>query len=281
MSVAAASGLERIARAFAKAKAEDRLAVVIYLTVGYPDRASTAALLRAALDGGADVLELGVPFSDPLADGPAIQLASQAALDQGVTLDDVYALAKGVRARHPALPLVAMTYANPVLARGMERFAREAKAAGIDGVIVSDLPPEERPDVWGALSSAGLDTIPLVAPTTSEARLPLVVGRASGFVYCLSRTGVTGDDRAFATELGGLVARVRALTDLPVGIGFGVSDAAKARFVAERADLVIVGAAIARRVEEARPGGADAIVSAVGAFARELAAAVAAVEKPA
>jgi tryptophan synthase alpha chain len=257
-----------------------RAGLVPFLTAGYPDRATCARLLDALADAGAAGIELGIPFTDPLADGPAIQLSSQVALDQGVTLDDVYALARGVRERHPALPLVAMTYANPVLARGVERFAREAKASGVDGVIVSDLPPEERPDLWEALRTAGLDTIPLVAPTTAEARLPLVVGRASGFVYCLSRTGVTGDDRAFATELDTLVARVRALTDLPVGIGFGVSDAARARFVAERAELVIVGAAIARRIEEARAGGADAVVSAVGAFARELAAVVASVKKP-
>src|SRR5438128_3197319 len=257
-----------------------RAGLVPFLTAGYPDRATCARLLSALADAGAAAIELGVPFTDPLADGPALQLSSQVALDQGVTLDDVYALARGVRARHPALPLVAMTYANPVLARGVERFAREAKAAGVDGVIVSDLPPEERPDVWDALKAAGLDTIPLVAPTTAEARLPLVVGRASGFVYCLSRTGVTGDDRAFASELDGLVARVRALTDLPVGIGFGVSDPAKARFVAARADLVIVGAAIARKVEAARVEGADAVVEAVGAFARELAEAIAAVAKP-
>jgi tryptophan synthase alpha chain len=196
-------------------------------------------------------------------------------------LDDVYALARGVRARHPALPIVAMTYANPILARGVERFAREAVDAGLDGVIVSDLPPEERPDVWAALKAARLDTVPLVAPTTSDARLPGVVARASGFVYCLSRTGVTGDARAFAGELDALVARVRALTDLPLGIGFGVSDAAKARFVAERAELVIVGAAIAVRIEAARAKGADAVVSAVGAFARELAAAAAGVTRSA
>ncbi len=248
-----------------------------FLTAGYPDRATCARLLDAFAQAGAVAIELGIPFSDPLADGPALQVASQVALDAGVNLDDVYALAAGLRAAHPALPLVAMTYANPVLARGVERFAREARAAGIDGVIVSDLPPEERPDVWDALVAAGLDTIPLVAPTTAAERLPKLVARASGFVYCLSRTGVTGDDRAFAGELDGLVARVRALTDLPVGIGFGVSDAARARFVAERAELVIVGAAIARKIEEARGKGGDAVVAAVSAFVHELAGAIAGV----
>jgi len=249
---------------------ERRAGLVPFLTAGYPERETCARLLDAFARAGVSAIELGIPFTDPLADGPALQVAAQVALDQGVNLEDVYALARGVRAAHPALPLVAMTYANPILARGIEGFAREARAAGIDGVIVSDLPPEERPDVWAALAGAGLDTIPLVAPTTAEARLPSLVARASGFVYCLSRTGVTGDDRAFASELDGLVARVRALTDLPIGIGFGVSDPAKARFVAERADLVIVGAAIARRVEEARAKGGDAVVASAGAFVREL-----------
>ena len=271
--------MSALTAAFRGLRGEGRAGLVPYLTAGYPDRATCARLLDAMARAGAVAIELGVPFSDPLADGPALQVASQAALDQGVTLDDVYALARGVRAAHPALPLVVMTYVNPILAPGVERFAHDARAAGIDGVIVVDLPPEERPGVWGALRAAGLDTIPLVAPTTAEARLPLVVGRASGFVYCLSRTGVTGDDRAFAAELDTLVARVRALTDLPVGIGFGVSDAARARFVAERADLVIVGAAIARRIEESRQRGADAVVAQVTAFTQELCGAVAEVAR--
>jgi tryptophan synthase alpha chain len=265
--------LSRLAAALRGLRDSGRAGLVPFLTAGYPDRATCARLLDDLAAAGAVAIELGVPFSDPLADGPALQVASQVALDQGVNLDDVYTLARGVRERHPALPLVAMTYVNPILARGVERFAREAADAGLDGVIVSDLPPEERPDVWATLKAAGLDTVPLVAPTTSDARLPGVVARASGFVYCLSRTGVTGDDRAFAGELDALVARVRALTDLPLGIGFGVSDAAKARFVAERAELVIVGAAIARQIETARGQGADAVGRAVGAFVRELAAA--------
>jgi len=252
--------------------------LVPFVTAGYPDAATSARLLDTLATHGAAAIELGIPFSDPLADGPALQVASQVALEQGMTVAGVLALARAFRARH-ATPLVAMTYFNPVLAYGVERFARAAREAGIEGVIVSDLPPEERVDVWDTLAAAGLDTIPLVAPTTAVERLPGLLARARGFIYCLSRTGVTGDGQAFDVELDGLVAAVRKGSDLPVGIGFGVSDAARARFVAGRAEAVIVGAAIARVIERARPQGADAVVAQVGAFASELAAAVAGVIK--
>lgn len=256
-----------------------RAGLVPFLTVGYPDLATSARLLDVFAVRGVAAIELGIPFSDPLADGPALQQASQAALDQGVSMADVLELARSFHARH-ATPLVAMSYFNPVLAYGVEAFARAAVAAGIDGVIVSDLPREERPEAWDAFAAAGLATIPLVAPTTAPERLPHVLARAHGFVYCLSRTGVTGDARAFDTELDALVASVRRGCDLPVGIGFGVSDAAKARHVAARAEAVIVGAAIALAIERALPAGSNAVVAAVDAFVDELAAAVAEVVKP-
>lgn len=242
-----------------------------FLTAGYPDRAISARLLEACARAGAAAIELGIPFSDPLADGPALQEAAQVALDGGTTTGDVLDLARAFVASCPGVPLVIMTYANPVLAYGVERFARDAAAAGVCGVILSDLPFEERPDVWDAMAAARLDTIPLVAPTTAASRLRGLVARARGFVYCLSRTGVTGGGQAFAGELDGLVAAVRGLTDVPVAIGFGVDDAAKARFVAERADGVIVGAAIARKIATAPPAGA---VAAVERFVGELARAV-------
>ena len=254
-----------------------RAGLVPFLTAGYPDRQTTAALLDACARAGAAAIELGIPFSDPLADGPALQEAAQVALDGGTSTADVLALARAFSSRGGAVPLVIMTYANPILAHGIARFAAEAAAAGVSGVIVSDLPFIERPDCWRALEEAGLDTIPLVAPTTSAERLPGLVARARGFVYCLSRTGVTGDTRAFATELDALVAAVRARTDVPVAIGFGVDDAAKARFVAARADGVIVGAAIARRIAGAGVGGA---VAAAEDFVDELARAVAGTAAP-
>ena len=240
------------------------------MTAGYPDRATTALLLPALARAGAVAIELGVPFSDPLADGPALQEASQVALESGTHLGHVLELARGFR----EVPLVVMTYANPVLAYGAERFAQDAALAGIDGVIVSDLPPEERADVWDAFAAAGLATIPLVAPTTAPARLPRLLAHAAGFVYCVSRTGVTGDGRAFAAALDGLVDAVRKGCDLPVGIGFGVTDAAKARFVAQRAEAVIVGAAIARVI-----GRGGAVVENVEGFVRELAQATSEVQK--
>jgi tryptophan synthase alpha chain len=269
VAVRAPSPLEKKLRGL---RADQRAGLVAFLTAGYPDRATSALLLDACARAGAVAVELGIPFSDPLADGPALQEAAQVALDGGTTTGHVLELARGFTAAHPDVPLALMTYANPVLAYGVGRFARDAAAAGVSGLILSDLPFEERADVWQALDAAGLDTIPLVAPTTAPARLPGLVARARGFVYCLSRTGVTGDTRAFASELDGLVKTVRGLTDVPVAIGFGVDDAAKARFVAERADGVIVGAAIARRIAGAAAGDA---VGAVEAFVGELARAVA------
>lgn len=256
-------------------RAQGRAGLVPFLTAGYPDAATSARLLLASARAGAAAIELGIPFSDPLADGPALQEAAQVALAGGMTTGGVLALARGFHAAAPATPLVLMTYANPVLAYGVTRFAADAAAAGVSGIIVSDLPHEERADVWEAFAAAGLDSIPLVAPTTAPARLRLVVARARGFVYCLSRTGVTGDGRAFAAELDTMVATVRGLTEVPVGIGFGIDDASRARFVAERADAVIVGAAIARCIARARGGDGDGVVAAVEAFVGELAIAVA------
>jgi len=276
VSARAPSALEAKLRGL---RAQGRAGLVPFLTAGYPDDATSARLLLACARAGAAAIELGIPFSDPLADGPALQQAAQVALERGMTTAGVLATAGAFRAAEADVPLVIMTYANPVLAYGVSRFAADAVAAGVSGVIVSDLPQEERADVWAAFGEAGLDTIPLLAPTTAAARVPLVVARARGFVYCLSRTGVTGDERAFADELDGLVATVRRLTDVPGGIGFGVDDAAKARHVAARADAVIVGAAIARRIAGAGRGDGAAAVAAVGEFVGQLAAAVAAVVK--
>jgi tryptophan synthase alpha chain len=263
-------------------RAEGRAGLVPFLTAGYPDRETSARLLVACARAGAVAIELGLPFSDPLADGPALQEASQVALDGGTTVADALGLARAFAGspEGAAVPLVVMTYVNPVLAYGVDRFARDAAAAGVRGVIVSDLPLEERPDVWDAFAAAGIDTIPLVAPTTAPGRVSAIAARASGFVYCLSRTGVTGDARAFAGELDELVRSVRSHTDVPIGIGFGVDDAAKARFVAARAEAVIVGAAVARRIAAARETGSDAVVAAVDSFVRELAGAVATAPRP-
>jgi tryptophan synthase alpha chain len=215
---------------------------VIYLTVGYPDRGATGALLRAALDGGADVLELGVPFSDPLADGATVQRASEAALANGVTLADCVAEARGVVVERDAAVLF-MGYANPFLRYGLDRFARDARAAGAAGVIVPDLPAEECAPFDLALGPAGLVRIDLYAPTTPDDRLARLVPASRGFVYCVSLTGVTGARRALASDVAAFVGRVRAHTALPVALGFGISEPSHVAALRGLVDGVVVGSA--------------------------------------
>jgi tryptophan synthase alpha chain len=223
-------------------------------------------MLRGFDRAGALAVELGIPFSDPIADGPDIQRACEWALRQDVGVADVLALVADFR-RESQLPIVLMTYANPIVRMGLAEFGARAHASGVDGIIVSDLPPEESPETWDALASAGLDTITLVAPTTDDARVPGLVARCSGFVYCLARTGITGQGGGWSGSLPDRIAQIRAHTTLPVAVGFGISspaDAAKLRGVA---DAVIVGAAFMRRVAENPEGGAAERVS---AFAGEL-----------
>ncbi len=261
MSVVTSSGVERIARAFARAKAEGRLATVIYLTVGYPDRASTAALLRAALDGGADVLELGVPFSDPLADGATVQRASEVALRNGVTLADCIAEARSVVAERDA-PVVFMGYTNPFLRYGLGRFASDARDAGAAGVIVPDLPAEESAPFDAALDGAGLARIDMYAPTTPDARLARLLPQSRGFVYCVSLTGVTGARRALASDVDAFVRRVRAHTALPIALGFGISEPAHVAALRGVVDGVAVGSAAIDALTAAsdKPGALRAFV---------------------
>jgi len=251
MSVVTATGTERIARAFARAKAERRLAVVIYLTVGYPERAATGALLRAALDGGADVLELGVPFSDPLADGATVQRASETALANGVTVADCLAEATSVVAERD-VPVLLMGYTNPFLRYGLDRFARDARDAGAAGVIVPDLPAEESAPFDAALNATGLLRIDLYAPTTPDARLARLVPASRGFVYCVSLTGVTGARRALASDVAEFVGRVRAHTALPVALGFGISERSHVAALRGLVDGVVIGSAAIDAVTAAR-----------------------------
>ena len=238
----AQTGVDRIARAFARAKTERRLAVVIYLTVGYPTPADTAPLLRAALDGGADVLELGVPFSDPLADGATVQRASQAALEQGTTLRECIAQARSVVSDRDATAVL-MGYANPFLRYGLPAFARDVADAGIAGIIVPDLPAEESAEFDAVLAPAGLARIDLYAPTTPDARLDRLLPRARGFVYCVSLTGVTGARTAVAGDAGAFVGRVRSRTALPVVLGFGISTPAHVAALRGTVDGVVIGSA--------------------------------------
>ena len=238
------SGTERIARAFARARDERRLAIIVYVTVGYPERSATGPLLRAALDGGADLIELGVPFSDPLADGATVQRASEIALRNGVTLADCIGEAETL-VRERDVPVLLMGYANPFLRyrRGLAGFAADGARAGVAGIIVPDLPAEESAEFDLALGPEGLARIDLYAPTTPDARLARLVPSARGFVYCVSLTGVTGARRALASDVGDFVARVRRHTDLPIAVGFGISAPEHVAALRGVADAVVVGSA--------------------------------------
>ena len=242
----------RVDRAFARARAENRLAIIVYLTVGYPDRGSTGLLLRAALDGGADVIELGVPFSDPLADGTTVQRAGEAALRSGVTLADCVSEAASV-VRERDAPVLFMGYTNPFMQYGFTRLAADGARAGIAGVIVPDMPAEESSELDRALAPAGLLRVDLYAPTTPNERLAKLLPRAQGFVYCVSLTGVTGARRALASDVAEFVGRVRQHTTLPIAVGFGISAPEHVAALRGTADGIVVGSAAIDVVTNAKP----------------------------
>jgi tryptophan synthase alpha chain len=244
--------------------------LVPYLTAGFPSLEGSLELMRAFERAGVLAIEVGIPFSDPIADGPDIQRASEWALRQGVSATDMLALVARFR-RESSLPVVIMTYVNPVARMGAAAFATAACDAGVDGVLLSDLPPEELPELWAALDGAGLDTVMLVAPTTSAQRLPAVLARCRGFVYCLSRTGVTGRADGYAGSLEERLASVREASSLPVAVGFGISTAADAAALRGRADAAIVGAAFMRAVQADPARGA---AERCGALAAEMVAAL-------
>ncbi|HVF93782.1 MAG TPA: tryptophan synthase subunit alpha [Sphingomonas sp.] len=263
--------MTRLAAAFAK----PHPALVTFVTAGDPNAAATPAILDALVAGGADVIELGMPFTDPMADGPAIQAANLRSLAAGTTTADILAIATAFRARHPAVPLVLMGYANPMLRRGAEWFATAARAAGVDGVICVDVPPEEDDALGPALRAVGIDLIRLATPTTDAARLPQVLDGASGFLYYVSVAGITGLQQAEQASIDDAVARLKAATDIPVVVGFGVRTPDQAAAIARSADGVVVGSAI---VELVGAHGADA-PAAVLAYIQSLAAAVRAARK--
>ncbi len=240
--------MSRIAATFETLRAQRRRALIPFVMGGDPSLDATASFLLRFAAAGADVLEIGVPFSDPIADGPINQRAAQRALTTGVGLRDILALVKLVRPR-VTQPVVLLTYYNPVLQYGLEAFCRDAPAAGVDGVVIPDLPPEEGDSLRAAASPRGLDTIFLAAPTSTDERLARVAAGSSGFVYCVSLTGVTGVRTTIAGDIGALVSRLRRQTTLPVCVGFGVSTPEHARQVASVADGVIVGSAIVSIVE--------------------------------
>jgi tryptophan synthase alpha chain len=225
----------------------DRAALVTFITAGDGD---TAANLDALVAGGADVIELGMPFTDPMADGPAIQRANIRSLEGGTTTADIFAIATAFRARHPQVPLVLMGYANPMTIRGADWFAAECAKAGVDGVICVDIPPEEDGELGPALRDAGVNLIRLATPTTDTDRLPAVLVGSSGFLYYVSVAGITGLQQAAQSSIAEAVARLKAATDLPVAVGFGVRAPEQAAAIAKVADGVVVGSAIVEIIAE-------------------------------
>lgn len=238
-----------------EALARDRRAgLVTFVTAGDPDHETSAAILAGLPGAGADVIELGMPFTDPMADGPAIQAASRRALAAGATLGSVLQMVKTFRQSDQTTPIVLMGYYNPIYSRGVPRFLDEAAAAGVDGLIVVDLPPEEDDELCLPARTHGLDFIRLATPTTDNKRLPAVLANTSGFLYYVSIAGITGTSSADASDVETAVARIRAATALPVAVGFGVKTAEQAAAVARSADAVVVGSAIVEIIAKAPPG---------------------------
>lgn len=264
---AARASLSRIGRRFDSLKAAGEMGIVAYMTAGDPTLAATEKIVLATAGAGADVIELGVPFSDPLADGPTIQRASERALRSGTTLTGVLELVRRIRL-HSEIPLVLFSYFNPILQMGLEKFAAEAASAGADGVLATDLTLEEAVDYRRILHGRGLDTIFLAAPTSTEARVEAISRASSGFLYLVSRTGVTGAREALPEDLPALARRVRKFTMLPVAVGFGISLPTHVTVLGGIADAAVVGSALVAEIEKSKTAGQA--VSSVAALVRTL-----------
>lgn len=259
--------MSRIAETFAQLKREGKKGFIPFITAGDPDLATTRNLLIELSLAGASVIELGVPFSDPMADGPVIQRASERALRHGFGIAEILGTVASAREKIDT-PIVLFSYFNPLLQFGIEGLAQEAKRAGIDGVLVTDLTPEEAKQFTTTLRTQDLDVIFLVAPTSTDARLQMVAERASGFIYAVSRAGVTGTREKVSAEAEKLVNRLRKFSDLPIAVGFGISNAEQVTEVCRYADAAVVGSAIVAEIE--RLGDSPAIVERVGELARRL-----------
>ncbi len=244
--------MTRIDQTFARLRAEGRKAFVSYIMGGDPDLESSLAVMKGLPGAGVDIIELGVPFTDPMADGPTIQLAGQRALEAGQTLVKTLEMVRRFREGDDSTPIVLMGYYNPIYAHGVERFLTDAKAAGVDGLIVVDLPPEEDSELCLPAQAAGLNFIRLATPTTDAKRLPKVLQNTSGFVYYVSITGITGAAAAQAQDVAPEVARIKAATDLPVIVGFGISTPETAEAIASVADGCVVGSAIVKQIADGK-----------------------------
>lgn len=258
--------MSRLQKAFADVRARKTGGLVTYVTAGDPDQARSTAIVLAIAEAGADVIEIGVPFSDPIADGPVIQRASERALAAGASLTSALDLVADVR-RTIQTPIVLFTYVNPVVRMGSDRFVQRAVQAGVDGVLLLDLPLEEAGPMHDALESAGLDTILLISPTTTEARLRAAATMGRGFLYAISRLGVTGMRDNVAGTARPVVEQIRAVTDLPVALGFGISRPEHVRETCAYADAAVVGSALVQVIADAAPGDE---ARAAGAFVRWL-----------
>ncbi len=255
--------MSRIQSTFQRLQADGRKALIPFITAGDPDAALTVPLMHALVEAGADVIELGVPFSDPMADGPTIQRASERALAKGMTLRKVLELVVAFRAKDSATPVVLMGYANPIEAMGLEKFADAAAAAGVDGVLVVDYPPEEAVSFGAAMQARGMDPIFLLAPTSTDARIAQAGQVASGYVYYVSLAGVTGAGHLNIDAVASRIPQIREKTGLPVGVGFGIRDAASAGRIAAFADAVVVGSRIIEEIEQSTAETACARVKAL------------------
>jgi len=263
--------VNRIEERFKDLKKRGKKAFIPFITAGDPDLDTSKALVMELEKRGADILELGVPFSDPLADGPVIQKASQRALKKGVSLPKILELVKYLRQK-VEIPLILMGYYNPIFKYGEKKFIEKASDAGVDGLIIADLPPEEAQPLLKEAKENNLALIFLLTPVSSEKRIKLVCENSQGFIYCVAYTGVTGDKRRDEENLKNLIARIHSFTSTPVGIGFGISSPSAARKTASLAEAVIVGSAIIKKIEEHQ--GSKTLVKKVGIFAESLAKAV-------
>lgn len=261
--------MSRIAERFVSLREKREGALVVFITAGDPSLKATEGLIPALAGAGADIIEVGIPFSDPLADGPTIQASTFRALQQGVTPVHVLETVARVRARTDA-PIVLMTYFNPVWQMGVERFAEQAASAGVDGVIMTDMPPDEADEWHPVARQHGLDTIFLIAPTSTPERMRRVAQMSSGFVYCVSRTGVTGARDDLPEEVPHMLQAMRALTDLPLCVGFGISRPEHVRAVCRVADGAVVGSAVVSLIAQEAGKGEHALLESAGRFVREL-----------
>jgi len=265
--------MSRIAETFSRLAAAQRKALIPYVTAGDPDKVLTVPLMHAMVKAGADIIELGFPFSDPMADGPVIALAHERALKAGTSLKDVLAMVAEFRRTDDRTPVVLMGYLNPVEAMGYDVFVAAAAKAGVDGVLVVDLPPEESGDLAGKLKAAAIDPIFLLAPTTTEDRMKRVAEHARGYLYYVSLKGVTGASTLNVGEVAGKVETIRNIARLPIGVGFGIKDADTAAAVARVADGVVVGSALVGQIGQ-HAGDRDRILSSIPGLLRQMRAAM-------